>query len=899
MAPLNELSSRRDNEQRTTFSVSGSAAYTRLLPLLPSTWEDNSPYNGKANNNTHKQASIKTSDDSIDFLWENAPRHETKAIRDAVKVYSHLPNGTNILDSKWVLARLLLGQAETANNNTESDSLLAVLQSHCFKGRSGFEQLCGRLQLLNVEDNREPATEAPKFRDLVDSYDSGANKAYTVPQPPRLWVLKDAMSNGAGGIWVVGPENVAQFLDASTTPLIENHSYVAQQYTWPPVLYQGRKCHVRVYACFASDGRVFVHDDCFLHVANDAFSVTAKNEKEKGYAFCDSVHITNCCANSHDPARFAGEICASLAQDEPMNGSLVGQQPVVSLKQFAPSIRASIVALAQRTFPFLQGGQANNGFEYLGMDFILSYAGEDQSSPIAYLLEVNAPPSQDTATGLPHAEQLHDRVIRDWISLWVVPKLTGTTEVPGGWQCVFDNESARSECGSRLLPSKAALINKIRWTIFERKAAKQLTAANLQQQIVGVEESTRCQWRSTGEISMAVRKLFPYFISANHPKAFFENAGGSQVPLCVIESVTNSLSNRHRALIGAQLRDTAAETMSIILGASLDKYSMCFGSNATTLLSRLAGEYVASGRLTKTDEIIIATENHIANVAPWVEAAQTIGASIRWWHITPRTEPQSSLVELVTSNTRLVILSHASNILGELRDIRRMRETIQKVSSRAEIVVDGVATVPHVYADLNTIDVDWYAVSCHKLFGPHIGVLVGRKIIADNLRIELGTVNYEACAGISGLGHYFAKIANVLRGHSSEPDAASLILNHDVVKTAYRLIALVETHLTKLIFNFLSKSANVELLGSTRESTSTRIPVFSLRHSRLSNEAIITMCEEGGIIARQGTFLSCDKFQQDFRVNEGDGVVRLSLAHYSLPDEIQRLSKILETLPGW
>ena len=79
-------------------------------------------------------------------------------------------------------------------------------------------------------------------------------------------------------------------------------------------------------------------------------------------------------------------------------------------------------------FPFLQGGKPNSRLEYLGLDFILSYKpstiGPEPSQslqPTAYLLEVNAPPSQDTATGLKHAESLHDEVIKDLLTLWVYP----------------------------------------------------------------------------------------------------------------------------------------------------------------------------------------------------------------------------------------------------------------------------------------------------------------------------------------------------------------------------------------------------------------------------------------------------------------------------------------------
>jgi hypothetical protein len=85
----------------------------------------------------------------------------------------------------------------------------------------------------------------------------------------------------------VGPQNAMES-EKSTTPLLEEHRYVAQRYAWPPVLFDDRKCHVRVYALMTCDGRAFVHKRAFLHVANEPFSYQP-NESE----CLASKHITN------------------------------------------------------------------------------------------------------------------------------------------------------------------------------------------------------------------------------------------------------------------------------------------------------------------------------------------------------------------------------------------------------------------------------------------------------------------------------------------------------------------------------------------------------------------------------------------------------------------------------
>jgi hypothetical protein len=231
------------------YEVTGCAAYSRISPLLPDTWVDGG-------------SSPERREDSVvtDFLWENAPRHQTRPYRDDVKCYSHLPNGTAILDSKWVLARLL-GCAHRDSSQAGDKRKLATLESYCFRGVSGFRSFLDREAAK--QDSAKRYHPSHNF-DLLDRTPHPPSDI-GVQESPGLWVVKDASSNGAGGVWVVGNENFDQFCDNAASPLIEEHRYVAQRYAWPLVLYGGRKCHVRVYGLLTSDGRAFVHKRAFLH----------------------------------------------------------------------------------------------------------------------------------------------------------------------------------------------------------------------------------------------------------------------------------------------------------------------------------------------------------------------------------------------------------------------------------------------------------------------------------------------------------------------------------------------------------------------------------------------------------------------------------------------------------
>lgn len=793
---------------------------------------------------TNDTLSAESSSSCPSLIWENAPRHQTKGARDGARCYSHLPNGTAILDSKWSLARLMRG--------CDPLGALATLETHCFRGRTGFAKFWSERH-----DNREvgetPVQEGAtqKLPDLLDLQilSSPSNRLPLPPSPINLWVIKDATANGAGGIWVVGEENRSQFSNPQFSPLVEGHRYVAQKYTWPMVLYGGRKCHVRVYGVMTSDDRAYLHEKCFLHVANETFQTDSSLSE-------DAVHITNCCANSHDQAKFAGEIVASLVPTQHDTG-------VVDLSRFFPSMAASMATLAERAFPYVRGGERNGGFEYLGMDFILSQRGHD---PIAYLLEVNAPPSQDTATGLPHAEELHNAVISDLIDMWVLPRVTGAAPQLGGWKCVYHDEQFQPW---DIQPSKAVIINKIRWAILEQKLSKG-------------------DCLSSDKIVPFIRSQFPYFPSE---EIFFENAGGAQVPRQVTERVVDSLKHRHRCVIGSRIKEEARTTLLTLLGTSAESHKVFLGSNATSLLDTLATKY--SAQFKGDDEIVLATENHLANVTAWTRLARQSGAKIKWWPLGGEVE------DVVTSQTRIVAMSHASNILGQVRDIQAVSQRIKSIAPEAKIIVDGVASVPHLCADLETNDaVDWYVISCHKLFGPHLGALCGRHGAIEKLQqssseggygwFEIGTLSYEACSGVVGLGTYFQRLANFkVDGTTASEDVLSAVqpqLLTKEVMSAYQRISIAEKMLVTRLRSKLKANKSLRVIEDSTESL--RLPVFSFCHETIPAAKIVASFREMGIQCRSGSFLSTHHLQSELNF---DSVVRVSLAHYNTILEIDHV----------
>ncbi|KAL7467109.1 hypothetical protein ACHAXS_007384, partial [Conticribra weissflogii] len=963
---------------------------------------------------------------------------------------SHLPNGIQILDDKWALARLL----SSSNSSSSSSSScppnrhFVALESHCFRGRD-FETFATRVGLTEADHatisvDGDATTRGSKknrpehrFEDLM-SRPPSANSPPLSPPPPspkNLWVVKDALSNGAGGIWIVDPTNVRRLFTSPT--LHPDHRYVAQRYAWPPVLYRGRKCHVRVYGLLTCDGKAYVHRRAFLHVANDPFEYDDDN-----YSYCadrssfePSVHITNCCANSHDADRFAGEICVDLAtpgtgeaaKDDKEDANNIDSY--IPLGDYFPSIAASLATLAERAAPFLRGGDANSGFEYLGLDFLLSSVPDDDAAaprlPVAYLLEANSPPSQDTATGLARAEELHDRVVSDLLTMWVLPRLgIGRNRECGGWKCVYDPAEGAShpsdDASVPIAPSKAAILNKIRWAMFERKAARDYCARapaahpgkcqsdredrrQLCDENGGLptEECPRPRDNALDDTSpsMFVRSQFPYFANnRNDSEIFFESGGGSQVPEVVVNAMRASLSNRDRSVVGAKcLRRARRALASLLIGSpcsnpnnninndnndkdgSEDPF-VTVGSNATSLLERLAYKFRESGALAPGDDIVIASENHMANVQPWLTAVEASGCNVKWWTLTEtgradqnddygsgngvsssNSSESSSLSDLVTDRTKVVAVSHASNILGCVRDISSICRFVHTATNgNGTVVVDGVAAAPHLLSHsvfsggMNAImSPDWYVVSLHKMYGPHLGCLIGKRDAVMELQQtmsmtsspsdetlitseiykswELGTVNYEACAGACALQEYFSSLARHLSvGECSHPNLQPSnemtsetsrdcrkpqLPTCDIVEVSSTTDAVtswihgVEDQLIDRLLGYLKKCApDVRIIEDTNEMKITpnkhsnrkdaRLPIVSFVHARISSRDIVQYCRKNGVICRSCRFLSTERFWRELNI-EDEGVVRFSLAHYNTLNEVDRAIGVLESLDKW
>jgi selenocysteine lyase/cysteine desulfurase len=378
--------------------------------------------------------------------------------------------------------------------------------------------------------------------------------------------------------------------------------------------------------------------------------------------------------------------------------------------------------------------------------------------------------------------------------------------------------------------------------------------------------------------------------------------------------MTLALSHRDRSTLGHRYKKLARNSIQSLLGISSskqDQYVTFLGPNASSLLATLARNY--TNLLSNRDEIVVAEHNHEANINPWIELAKKTGAKIRWWGI-------GKPINLsLSSRTRIVALSHASNVLGCVYDIRHISELARYASDgNARVVVDGVASVPHRPALMADSGVDWYVISCHKCFGPHLGALCGRidaakecddalhqseikrQAITDCTDIyhhwENGTVNYEACAGVLGVDVYFQRLASLTQ---DLPCSFASSISVDTVLKAYERIWSIEASSKFILLNYLYSCPNVHVLEEACVDSRDRLPIISFVHETLSSLSIVQWCSKHNIICRNGRFLSRKVLEHYQVFNVDDGVVRFSLAHYNTPTEVQHIIATLKDMDGW
>jgi cysteine desulfurase family protein (TIGR01976 family) len=272
----------------------------------------------------------------------------------------------------------------------------------------------------------------------------------------------------------------------------------------------------------------------------------------------------------------------------------------------------------------------------------------------------------------------------------------------------------------------------------------------------------------------AVRAAFPALRTCT---AHFDGPGGTQVPEPVARAVaatlTSPIANRGRVTAAERNADdvvlAARAAMADLL--AVDPGGVVFGRSATALTFDLARTLAADWG--PDDEVVVTLLDHDANVRPWVRAAESVGATVRWVPFDRETGELTAddVAAVLGERTRLVAVTGASNLIGTRPPIAEIAGLVHRAG--ALLAVDGVHLTAHTPVDVPALGADFYTCSPYKFLGPHCGVLAGRPELLERLqpakllpstdavpeRFELGTLPYELLAGTTAAVEFLAALA--------------------------------------------------------------------------------------------------------------------------------------------
>ncbi|MEK4395379.1 cysteine desulfurase [Bacillus sp. FSL K6-2860] len=239
-----------------------------------------------------------------------------------------------------------------------------------------------------------------------------------------------------------------------------------------------------------------------------------------------------------------------------------------------------------------------------------------------------------------------------------------------------------------------------------------------------------------------VREQFPILHQQvnGHDLVYLDSAATSQKPRVVIDAMNEYYrsynSNVHRGVhtLGTKATDAyegAREKVRAFIRAS-SVQEIIFTRGTTTALNTVAISY-ARANLKEGDEIVITHMEHHANIIPWQQAAKATGATLKYIPLQEDgTLSLEDVKQTVTHQTKIVAVTHVSNVLGTINPIKEIAKIAH--DHGAIIVVDGAQSTPHMQIDVQDLDCDFFAFSGHKMCGPTgIGVLYGKKDLLNNM----------------------------------------------------------------------------------------------------------------------------------------------------------------------
>lgn len=393
----------------------------------------------------------------------------------------------------------------------------------------------------------------------------------------------------------------------------------------------------------------------------------------------------------------------------------------------------------------------------------------------------------------------------------------------------------------------------------------------------------------------AYRKDFPLLTAQDI--AYLDNAATAQRPQCVLDAVrrfyceqnANPLRGLYPLSIAAtDAYENAREAVRRFLNAK-SAAEIVFTRNTTEGLNLAAYSYGLS-HIKAGDEVVVSILEHHSDLLPWQMVCRQTGASLKFLDCEPDGSLDLNKAEaLITDRTKLVAVTHVSNVVGRVNPIRQLADMAHKHG--AVMVVDGAQSTPHIPVDVQALDADFLAFSGHKVYGPMgIGVLYGRRALLEEMPPFL--TGGEMIESVSREGAVFAELPHKFEaGTVNAAGAAGLhaAINY-VQSVGFDAMHRQELALTARTLAGMADMPHIHVIGSDRPEEHNGIVTFTVEGVHPHDVSEILACD--GVDIRAGHHCA-----QPLLQHLGySATVRASFAFYNTEEEVDRLLQSLSTI---
>ncbi|NTE87989.1 cysteine desulfurase-like protein [Agrobacterium rubi] len=399
-----------------------------------------------------------------------------------------------------------------------------------------------------------------------------------------------------------------------------------------------------------------------------------------------------------------------------------------------------------------------------------------------------------------------------------------------------------------------------------------------------------------------VRSQFP---GLSRGWTYFDNAGGSQILKGALERINTFLIEKNVQIGGSyEVSQSAANALYEARTAAMHLVNasrpeeIVFGNSTTALLQNLAR--AMQSQLSAGDEIIVTVSDHESNIGPW-DRLQDAGITLKFWPLNKETLTLdlADLAPLMSERTKMVCITHVSNILGSINPIREIADFVH--ARGAKICVDAVAYAPHRAVDVQAFDVDYYVFSLYKTYGPHYALMYGKYdllIELDTLyhyfygkdkvpgKLEPGNPNYELAYSTCGIVDYLTTLGE----QAGETGSV-----RQKIEAAFTAITAQENLLTERLLSYLRSRNDCRIVGQVSNQDETRVPTIAFRFDDREAGELCKAMDGENIAMRFGDFHS-RRLAEYLDLTDHGGMLRVSMVHYNTLEEVDRFTAVLDRI---